>query len=82
MEKFHSVVGGVMNYRKAKQIDKEFVFDLLNWNKFEFEIKKETFEKFWNDNFDKLKIVIYQNLRIGIVLSDKTFLNPLFWEKL
>lgn len=71
-----------MNYRKAKQIDKEFVFDLLNWNKFEFEIKKETFEKFWNDNFDKLKIVIYQNLRIGIVLSDKTFLNPLFWEKL
>jgi len=71
-----------MKYRKAKSIDKEFIFDLLNWNRFEFEIKIENFEKFWNEHCNELKIIIYQNIRIGIILKEKTFINPIFWEKL
>ncbi len=82
MEIFQSVVGGVMHKTKAKQIDKEFVFDLLNWNRFEFEISKEKFNLFWNQNFDKIEIIIYKNIRVGIVLEDKQFIYPLFWERL
>jgi len=71
-----------MKIRSALKSDKEIIFDMLNYNKFDFSISLNDFENIYNSNYIDFNVILYKNIRIGVVFQKKVFVNPLYWEKI
>ena len=71
-----------MKIRKALKSDKTIIFDMLNYNKFDISISLDNFENIYDNNYKDFNIILYKNIRIGVIYDNKVFVNPIYWERI
>jgi len=71
-----------MRLKKALKSDFTVIFDMLNYNKSDISISCDDFKKIYIKNYHEYNLVIYENIRIGVVYDKKVFIHPSYWERI